>query len=67
MQRNRNRSRPVGPATLEPDPVIEAYKKDIDRTLLRANLALSQEQRGEKFKRGLALVVEIRKNAEPNE
>jgi hypothetical protein len=23
---------------LEPDPVIEAYKRDIDRTLLRENL-----------------------------
>jgi hypothetical protein len=30
---------------LEPDPVIEAYKKDIDRTLLDANLKLSPEQR----------------------
>jgi hypothetical protein len=27
------------------DPVIEAYKKDVDRTLLRANLALSVEER----------------------
>lgn len=26
---------------LEPDPVIEAYKKDLDRTLLRENLKLS--------------------------
>jgi hypothetical protein len=30
---------------LEPDPVIEAYKKDIDRTLLRENLRLTVEQR----------------------
>jgi hypothetical protein len=30
---------------IEPDPVIEAYKRDIDRTLLRRNLALSVEQR----------------------
>jgi hypothetical protein len=27
------------------DPVIEAYKKDIDRTLLRENLRLSVEDR----------------------
>lgn len=27
------------------DPVIEAYKKDIDRTLLRENLKLTVEQR----------------------
>lgn len=27
------------------DPVIEAYKRDIDRTLLRANLRKSVEER----------------------
>ncbi|MCY4074297.1 MAG: hypothetical protein OXH04_02565 [Acidobacteria bacterium] len=27
------------------DPVIEVYKKDIDRTLLRENLKLSVEER----------------------
>jgi hypothetical protein len=30
---------------LEPDPVIEAYKKDIDRTLLRENLKRTVEER----------------------
>lgn len=30
---------------LAPDPVIEAYKKDVDRTLLRENLKLSVEER----------------------
>jgi hypothetical protein len=30
---------------LVPDPVIERYKHDIDRTLLRENLKLSVEQR----------------------
>lgn len=30
---------------IEPDPVIEAYKKDIDRTLLRERLKRSVEQR----------------------
>jgi hypothetical protein len=34
----------VEPATLEPDPVIEAYKKDVDRTLLRANLELALQE-----------------------
>jgi hypothetical protein len=29
----------------ESDPVIEAYKKDIDRTLLRENLRLTVEER----------------------
>ncbi len=30
---------------IEPDPVIEAFKKDIDRTLLRENLKLTVEER----------------------
>jgi hypothetical protein len=30
---------------LTPQPVIEAFKKDIDRTLIRENLKLSYEER----------------------
>jgi hypothetical protein len=30
---------------LPPDPVIEVYKKDVDRTLLHENLKLTPEQR----------------------
>jgi hypothetical protein len=33
------------PRTLEPDPVIEAYKKDVDETLLIEALRLTPEQR----------------------
>ena len=33
------------------DPVIEVYKKDVDRTLLRENLKLSVEERLIKFER----------------
>ena len=33
------------PVSLEPDPVIEFYKKDVDRTLIRENLKLTVEQR----------------------
>lgn len=29
----------------EPDPVVEAYKRDIDRTLIRENLKLTVEER----------------------
>jgi hypothetical protein len=36
----------------DPDPVIEAYKKDIDRTLIRENLKLSVDQR---FQKAMAL------------
>jgi hypothetical protein len=28
---------------IEPDPVIEVYKKDVDRTLLRENIKLTVE------------------------
>ena len=33
------------------DPVVEAYKKDLDRTLLRANLKLTVTER---FKQAIA-------------
>jgi hypothetical protein len=39
------------------DPVIDAYKKDIDRTLLRENLKLSVEDR-------LRQLMELQKFAE---
>ena len=32
------------------DPVVDAYKKDVDRTLLRENLKLTVEDRFRKFK-----------------
>jgi hypothetical protein len=32
-------------AAVEPDPVVERYKRDVDRTLLRRNLTLTPEQR----------------------
>ncbi len=34
---------------LTPDPVIEAYKQHVDRSLLRANLRLTVEQRIQKL------------------
>ncbi len=41
----------------EPDPVIEAYKRDIDRTLLRQNLRRTLAER-------LANLVELQRLAE---
>jgi len=41
----------------EPDPIIEAYKKDIDRTLLRKNLKLTAAER-------LAQLVKLQEFAE---
>jgi hypothetical protein len=43
------------------DPVIEVYKKDIDRTLLRENLRLTPAQRAEKFARNMRMVFELRR------
>jgi len=34
-----------GPPPFEPDPVIEAYKKDVDRSLIRENLSKTPDQR----------------------
>ena len=46
---------------IEPDPVIEFYKKDVDRTLLRQNLARTPEERWENFTRALRLADEMRR------
>lgn len=48
--------------SLEPDPAIEAYKKDVDRTLIRENLKLSVDDRVRKMLSALSLVEEIRRS-----
>ena len=45
------------------DPVIEAYKKDVDRTLLRENLKLSPQERSEKFVSFMKGIRELRRVA----
>jgi hypothetical protein len=40
------------PQRPSPDPVVAAYKKDIDRTLIRENLNLTVEER---FRKAMAL------------
>lgn len=40
---------------LEPDPVIDAYKRDIDVSLIRENLRLTHQQRLEKMVPALAV------------
>ena len=37
---------------MDKDPVVEAWKKDIDRTLIRENLKLAVEER---FRKAMAL------------
>lgn len=48
--------------SLDPDRVIEAYKKDVDRTLLRENLKLTVEERVKKMQAALRFVEEIRRS-----
>lgn len=43
------------------DPVIEAYKKDVDRTLLRENLKLTVQERVEKMMALRAAAEEFRR------
>jgi hypothetical protein len=56
---NRNMNQPSMP--LEPDPVIEAYKKDVDRTLIRENLKLSVEQRLRQLMKFQEFIEEVRR------
>jgi hypothetical protein len=43
------------------DPVIEAYKKDVDRTLIRENLTRSHEGRVMALEQMLEFVQEVRR------
>ena len=49
------------PVSLAPDPVIEAYKKDVDRTLLRERLKLSVEDRLRDLQRLQVAAEELRR------
>jgi hypothetical protein len=50
---------PLLPVMLDPSPVIEAYKKDVDRTLLRENLKLTTDERIEKMISALRFVEAV--------
>ncbi len=43
------------------DPVVEAFKKDVDRTLLIENLRVGPQERLERFLRGMRAFYELRK------
>jgi hypothetical protein len=45
----------------EPDPVIEAYKQHVDRTLLRANLKRTPEARWRTLAAATRLAREVRR------
>lgn len=46
---------------ITPDPVIEAYKKDVDRTLLRQNLKLTVTERFEQLMEMQRFAEELRR------
>jgi hypothetical protein len=46
---------------IEPDPVIEVYKKDVDMTLISENLKLSVEERLRKLFKTQKLIEELRR------
>ena len=46
------------------DPVTEAYKEDVDRTLLVANLRLTPNERSQKFQRFMEMLYEVRRAEE---
>lgn len=50
---------------MDPSPVIEAYKKDVDRTLLRENLKLTPEARIRKMISVLAFMEELKRASAP--
>lgn len=56
------RPRPLPPPDAF-DPVIEVYKQDVDRTLLRENLNLTPQQRSERFEQMMEMVFELRRHA----
>ena len=47
------------------DPVIEAYKIDVDRTLLIENLKLAPAQRAEKLESFVEMLTELREATRP--
>ncbi|HEY8924875.1 MAG TPA: hypothetical protein VIU64_10885 [Polyangia bacterium] len=49
--------------SLEPSPVVEAYKVDVDRTLIRENLRLSPDERLRKMISVLRFVEEVQRSA----
>lgn len=51
------------PVEIEPDPVIEAYKAHVDRTLIRENLKLSVTERFERMQALADFAAELRGSA----
>jgi hypothetical protein len=48
--------------SLDPEPVIEAYKNDVDRTLLRENLKLTTWERIQKMEAAARFAESVRRS-----
>lgn len=51
---------PLVPDSRAPCPTIEAYKKDVDRTIIRENLRLTVDQRVQKMISVLRFAEQLR-------
>ena len=49
------------PEQFESDPLVEAYKRDVDRTLIRENLRLTVEERFDALMRLQRFAEELRR------
>jgi hypothetical protein len=56
----RRDASPLVGVSLAPDPVIDAYKKELDRTLIRENLTLTPEERLQKLQSFVEFVGVLR-------
>lgn len=52
---------------ISPNPVIEAYKKDVDRTLIREDLRLTPAQRFQKFEAFVRFARELQQMGQAQE
>ena len=59
-QEERERQNPDEGVVIPPDPVIEVYKRDVDRTLIREQLRRSIDERVQNMIAALRLVEELR-------
>ena len=50
------------PSIPDPERTIAAYKRDVDRTLLRENLKLTPEQRVQQLMRFLRFLDELKRS-----
>ena len=50
------------PVSLAADPVIDAYKEGVDRTLIRENLRRTVDERIQRMLSALRLVEELRRS-----